>query len=688
MTPIFQALLAFFAGAGLVGIFAAVLLRRAQGELLQERSRLAALAQERDLLRGVIDESPDVMLMKDWSGNFLFGNVALAKLYNTVPENLIGKNDGHFNPNKEQVAFYLENIQGVIEKGELQTVYESSTDVITGETRHCQSIKKPLLGPDGSRRILVIAHDITDLIRMQTQVEASERQLRSVMDATGEGVWDWDIVTGRLRHNRRWNELLGFPPEQLEATVDQFLALLLEEERDELMGIIGECLAGGGAYRHEHHMRRLDGEIIWVMDRGDVVERDADGKPLRMAGSVADVTPRKLAEEALRAAKEAAEQASHAKSEFLANMSHEIRTPMHGIIGMTELVMETGLTREQKEMLEVVRQSSQALLGILNDILDLSKIEAGKLEIEQIEFAPQSEFNAMLALLRQQAEAKDLTFTVEVDEQLSGMLIGDPVRLRQILFNLVNNAIKFTERGGVAVNIQATDMEADRLTLNFTVSDTGIGISPDKQAAIFEAFSQADNSTTRRYGGTGLGLAICRQLAALMEGEIGLESEPGQGSRFHLAVSLQRGQAAAPAARIAAENDPTTHHSLRILLVEDNAVNQKLASLILSKGQHDFEIAGDGLAAVDAWERGHFDLVLMDIQMPVMGGEDATRRIRHLEREAGKPRTPIIALTANAMQGDRERFLEAGMDDYIAKPFKTEELLAMVARSGQGTPRP
>ena len=638
-----------------------------------------ALALERDVLRTAVDESPDIVLLKNWDGNFLLGNRRLASLYGTTPDQLVGRNDGHFNPNAEQVAFYLDNIRQVMSSGETQIVYEDSTDTATGEIRHFESIKKPLLGPGGERRILVIAHDVTSLKRAQQRIERSERQLRYVLDATGEGLWDWDVATGVLRRNRRWNEILGFAPDVLEGTLDDFGGCLLDAERDEVMQVLDDCLAGRGAYRHEHSMRRRDGTVIWVMDRGDVVERDADGRALRMAGSVADITTRRRAEEEMRAARQAADQANRAKSEFLANMSHEIRTPLNGILGMTELVMETPLNPAQREMLETVGKSGRSLLTILNDILDLSKIEAGKLELESVGFEIRAELDPIFRMLGQQAVAKGLVFDVKVRDSVPQWVRGDPGRLRQVLLNLVGNAVKFTERGDVSVDVETGTVRDESVQLIFRVTDTGIGIAPELQQQVMSPFAQADTSMTRRYGGTGLGLAISRSLVDMMGGELDLASVPGQGSCFTFAADFARQAGGSQGAPEVVPRGRVDGAPLRILLAEDNPVNQKVASLILGRGGHAVTVVGDGHEAVDAWAGGSFDLVLMDLQMPRMGGIDATRAIRDREHAEGRPHTPILALTANAMLGAREECLAAGMDDYIAKPFKVDELLATVS---------
>jgi PAS domain S-box-containing protein len=487
-----------------------------------------------------------------------------------------------------------------------------------------------------------------------------------------------DVEGNILYVNDHFCQISGYTREELRGKNHRILNSGLHSR--ETFAELWKTITAGRVWHGQICNRDKNGGLHWF-NATIVPFLDEAGKPYEYISIRTDITAQKGQEVELVAARDAAEAASRAKSQFLANMSHEIRTPMNGIIGMTGLVLDTTLDAEQNEYLEVVKHSAEHLLTILNDILDFSKIEAGRLEIEFTPFALGETLDSALKPLSASARAKGLSLDWSIPSDLPGNWLGDPVRIRQIVLNLVGNAIKFTQAGSVSLQVRPTGPEQAPASLHFTISDTGIGISAEQQAQIFAPFSQADASTTRRYGGTGLGLAISRQLVGLMGGELWVESEAGRGSRFHFTLQLAPYEEAAPDAPPAPGVASAVGQGapLVILVAEDNAVNRHLAVKLLERAGHKVHAVNDGHQAVLAWREGNYDLAILDMMMPELDGLGAAQAIREIEALHGG-HIPIIAMTANAFEEDRRDCLAAGMDGFVAKPVQVAELNSEIAR--------
>ena len=519
-------------------------------------------------------------------------------------------------------------------------------------------------------------------------VEERELNLQYVLEATGEGIWDWDLTSGRVRVNARFCEIFGIAKQRFEFGALELSRYGFHEDAAIFRQAMRACLKAQATLHLDCRSRSDRGDIVWILIRGNVVERDASGRALRVVGSIADIGGRKSVEAQLRDAVAAAEGANVAKSSFLATMSHEIRTPLNGVLGMAQLLLLPGLGEEERqEYARTILHSGRSLLAILNDILDLSKIEAGKLELMRAPMQPHQLIRETAALFSESARAKGLSVEAVWSGQMDQRYRGDVIRLGQMLANLLSNAIKFTAQGYVRLEARELERTGDEALLEFAVTDSGIGVAPEQQVDLFKPFSQADGSITRNYGGTGLGLSIVRRLARLMGGEVGLSSEAGKGSCFWFRIRVdvmaagEESRCAERGASLGRKMAASDGSRRRVLVVEDNATNRMVIEALLRKLGIETECVDNGQVAVDVITGGaRPDLVLMDCQMPVMDGYEATRRIRRWEDEQAGSRLPIIALTAGAFDDERDRCIESGMDDYLAKPIAFEKLTELLLR--------
>jgi len=559
-------------------------------------------------------------------------------------------------------------------------------------------------GPEEFQRLGRAFNLMNERSALQLQALSDEHdRLAATIEATRVGTWEWIPRTGEVTANDRFYALLGWRREEI-GTLNT--VWLRERTHPDDLALIEAALRRHFAhevemYEAEFRMRHRDGAWVWLLDRGRVWERNEAGAPLRMYGTRQDVSQRKQVEMALRdsegrllalnahlesevhartaelaAARDVAEAASRAKSAFLANMSHEIRTPLNAIIGLTQLLQAEDPRPAQLDRLRKVGHAADHLLGLLNDVLDISKIEADKLTLESESVALEPLFERCCAMVREAADAKGLGLRAQF-HGLPPAVLGDSARISQVVLNLLSNAIKFTAQGGVVLRAHPVGV-APESRLRIEVQDTGIGLDDDEQRRIFHPFEQADSSTTRRFGGTGLGLAISRRLVAMMGGSIGVHSAAGQGATFWVDLPLR--PTVVPAAEVDAGHDAPGEPRLdgvHVLLAEDNEVNQEVARAILAHAGAVVDLAADGQSAVDLASGHRYDLILMDMQMPRMDGLEATRRIRNMPQHS---RTPIVAMTANVFAEDQQACADAGMDDHLPKPMDARVMVSTVRR--------
>ena len=494
-----------------------------------------------------------------------------------------------------------------------------------------------------------------------------KERLELVVEGTRLGMWDWNPVTGDVIFDERWAEMLGYDLAEIEQSVSSWERLVHPDDIAKAYADLQAHMNGETEfYENVHRMKHRDGHWIYILDRGRVAEWDDEGNAIRFTGTHTDITREKEAElKALAAVK--------AKSLFLANMSHEIRTPLNGMLGLLQLLQETSLNTKQEEWVDVIMACGEGLLAVINDILDLSKIESGKITIEPVQADIRKAFKLVYDLFQEKAQSKHLDYTLNIDEQLPEILLVDIQRVKQVLLNLVSNAIKFTDEGSVTISVKGQPLEGDLVELIISVQDTGKGIA--NSDVIWEQFAQEDNSIEREFGGTGLGLSISKSLVLMMGGSIELMSEVGVGSTFQLNIPCERVDLCAHSKKYSIDKKSLV--PCNILVAEDNSVNQLVIHQVLLNLGMRPKIVSDGKAAVEACKREEFELIFMDLHMPKLNGIEAAQMIHSDSSVKGNP--TIVALSADAMSGSKEACLDAGMVDFVYKPFKIEEIVEVIA---------
>ncbi len=632
---------------------------RVEAEARSQRSE-ATQREQQEFMQQVLDTNPSAIYVRDAEGNFVFSNRAMAQLagtWRTSPPAAAAT-----------AARYAAGDDLVLATGQ-EITSEDYLPLTTGGMRWFHSVKRPLLRPDGSVHVLGVSTDISDLKQAQDTLARSEKQYRDLMHYAQALICTYDLGGNLLSVNPALATLLGHPAADLLG--QSMTTYLLAEDQVGFADFLARIDARGeaqGVLRVLRALPRGSFELRHLLYHTFVM-REPGQQPYIISHSH-DITDRVLAERESQRARDEAEASARARENFLANMSHEIRTPMNGVLGMTAQLAKTRLDARQQELVRVISSSGRHLLAVLNDVLDMAKITAGKLELEAMAFNISDSISEALAPLAAQACEKGLAFNRQAlhDTYPQPWVVGDAHRLNQVLLNLVSNAIKFTAAGSVSVGSSLMDETADTLSVRFCVADTGPGIEAGKQALIFESFTQANADTARHHGGTGLGLSISRALVEQMGGQLRLASTPGQGSSFDFELRFPKAPAPTVAAAAEAAYNTGRLVGARVLLVEDNEINRTVARMMLEPWGVELDEAEDGLVALDRLTATDYDLVLTDIQMPGLSGIDVTQRLRQMP-EPRRAATPIIALTANAFRADIERYLAAGVNACLTKPY-------------------
>jgi PAS domain S-box-containing protein len=553
--------------------------------------------------------------------------------------------------------------------GEKVTV-ERNVDLI-GKNLWFSVLYQPLFDADGKiDSILFSLIDISDQKNIQEELQKAEERWKYALSSSEDGVWDWNLQTGKVYYSKMWKKMVGYSEEEIENSFAGWEKLMHPDDKEKAFSeIVKHVKNQTENYVLEHRLMSKNGQYKWMLSRGKIIERDQNDNPIRFIGTLTDIDHIKRVEQELKAAQLKAEQATEAKSLFLSTMSHEIRTPLNAVIGFSNLLLRENPGSQNSEYLENIQTSANHLLSLINNVLDISKIESGKLEFEKKEFDLEKLAEENLSMLSLRAKEKNIQLSVGHIPSLPYYLIGDPLRLTQVLNNLLGNSVKFTDKGYVRLDIETIFEQGNSIELKFSIKDTGAGIPESKIDTIFESFSQASTDTTRKYGGTGLGLTISRHIINLQGGNIGVNSKLHEGSTFYFNLKFGKGKTIKKKVTKPVDEKEPLLEGLNILVAEDNIFNTKVLTRFLEIWGITYDVAEDGQEALEKIRQKEFDIVLMDLHMPRMDGYEATKRIR----ETGK-HPFILALTASASLGNKEEMAKMGFDDYAVKPINPKEL--------------
>ncbi len=633
------------------------------------------LIENKDFLYQVINASPSLIFVKDIDGRLLLANDAFCETFGySLPEMLNKKMEELHSNKSETNQFAADDLKVINTRAEIHS--ETTVTRLNGEVIWFDVVKIPLEQPNGTIYVLGICTDITQRKQAKEKLVLSDIRMKEAQRLARFGNWEFDVVTQVITWSDEVFRLFGMPASDKGPSYEEYLSHIHPDDIDRLMTSIENAMVKGESYELDHRVVNSDGTIktVHALCKPLINEK---GNVTKLFGTVLEVTDRKRVEMELVAAKKQAEESAKVKELFLANVSHEIRTPLAGVLGMARLLQKTKLDARQRSYLDILKITADNLLMIVNDILDIAKIESGKLSIENIPFKIEEIADLAMQTQLYKAEEKDLAIHFYLPTKSIPQVLGDPHRLNQILLNLLSNAIKFTENGKVEMSCEVVSEVGDQISIEFSVKDTGIGIPENISEQMFESFTQASADTSRKFGGSGLGLAISRNLVELQGGHIWVKSKVGVGSDFRFFIPYKK----APVDLSVKETTKiefTSLGKLRILLAEDNRLNQYVTEAMLQDWGFVVDLANNGKEALLLINEYNYDIVLMDIQMPVMNGLETTGVIRKLA-DKRKAEVPIIALTANPSRTLHKKYLAEGMSDLLMKPYKEETLFTKIA---------